>query len=69
MRNYYLLAAWMLAASPAYAQQSSPVNEAVASDIGRLVIQLNTLQVERNVLQARVKELEDKYEPKPAQGK
>lgn len=71
----YVLAALLLA-TPAYAQQpqSNAVNEAVAADIGRLVIQNNSLQIERNGLQTqlhqaqvRVKELEDKYEPKKAE--
>lgn len=79
MHKYVLLA--LLLATPAYAQSNpAAVNEAVASDIGRLVIQNNSLQVERNTLQnqlhqaqERVKELEAKYEPKkpetPAQEK
>jgi uncharacterized protein YlxW (UPF0749 family) len=72
MRKYVLLvAALLVVAAEGHAQQSSAVNEAVASDIGRLVIQNNSLQVERNGLQTalrqaqeRVKELEAKYEPK-----
>lgn len=79
MLKYNLPLAFLLATlTSAHAQQpqSNAVNEAVAADIGRLVIQNNSLQIERNGLQTslnrlqqRVNELEAKYEPKKPESK
>lgn len=64
-----LLAVWP---SLAFAQQAPTLDQRIGSHIGQLVIQnewqaiqIEQLQAALSAAQARVKALEDKYEPKP----
>lgn len=70
----WLVATLFLIAIPAFAQQSQPLDQRIALQLGTLVIQntsqgvqIEQLQAALTAAQARVKSMEDKYEPKAGQ--
>lgn len=61
------LALALVLPAASFAQQT--VEQRIAAQIGTLTIQNAALQEQVEKLQAQVKALQDKYEPKPAEAK
>jgi hypothetical protein len=63
--KYVVLTAALLFAAPAAAQQQTTLEQRIGAQIGAIIIQNAALQEQIEKLQAQIKALQDKNEPKP----